>query len=75
MQLNDFINKVWDAKYVDGCIVVDKRVTYGSEPDIEFTVKDEDGEFNFISAKNMFWKQMAEISDMQDAAEKGVKLW
>lgn len=75
MELKEFMEWIWDQKTIEGHTVIDKRVCFGAEPDIEFTVKDENGDFKFIKAKNMFWEQMAEIAEMQDAHENGVKLW
>ena len=74
MELKEFMNWVWGQKTVNGQTVLEKRVCYGAEPDIEFTVKTEGGEIAFVSAKEMFWEQMAEIAEMQCAAENGVKL-
>ena len=72
MQLNDFMNKIWDAQTINGSVVIDKRVTYGSEPDISFTTQDSDGEINFVSAQEMYWEQMSEIAEMENAAENGI---
>ena len=74
MELKEFMNWVSEQKTVNGQVVLNKRVCYGSEPDIEFTVQTEGGEVAFVSAKEMFWNQMAEIANMQCAAENGVKL-
>ena len=74
MELKEFMNWVLEQKTVNGQVVLNKRVCYGSEPDIEFTVQTEGGEVAFVSAKEMFWNQMAEIANMQCAAENGVKL-
>ena len=74
MELKELMNWVWEQKTVNGQVVINKRVCYGSEPDIEFTVQTEGGEVAFVSAKEMFWNQMAEIANMQCAAENGVKL-
>ncbi len=72
MQLNDFMNKIWDAQTINGSVVIDKRVTYGSEPDISFTTQESDGENNFVSAQEMYWEQMSEIAEMENAAENGI---
>ncbi len=72
MQLNDFMNKIWDAQTINGSVVIDKRVTYGSEPDISFTTQESDGEINFVSAQEMYWEQMSEIAEMENAAENGI---
>ena len=74
MEFKEFMEWVWDQKTVNGQTVLDKRVCYGAEPDIQFTVQNEGGEIAFVSAKEMFWNQMAEIANMQCAAENGVKL-
>ena len=58
MTLKEFMNDVWTATVVNSCEVVDRRVCYGSEPDIQFTVKTQDGDINFVSAKEMFEKEM-----------------
>ncbi len=60
MQLNDFMNKIWNAQTINGSVVIDKRVTYGSEPDISFTTQESDGKINFVSAQEMYWEQMSE---------------
>jgi len=75
MEFKEFMEWVWDQKTVNGQIVLDKRVCYGAEPDIQFTVQTESGDIDFVSAKEMFWNQMAEIAEMQGAAENGVALW
>jgi len=75
MEFKEFMNWVWDQKTVNGQTVLDKRVCYGAEPDIQFTVQNEGGEIDFVSAKEMFWNQMAEIAEMQGAADNGVALW
>jgi hypothetical protein len=75
MEFKEFMNWVWDQKTVNGQTVLDKRVCYGAEPDIQFTVQNEGGEIAFVSAKEMFWNQMAEIAEMQGAADNGVALW
>lgn len=54
MTLKEFMNDVWTATVVNSCEVVDRRVCYGSEPDIQFTVKTQDGEVEFVSAFEMF---------------------
>jgi len=75
MEFKEFMEWVWDQKTVNGQTVLDKRVCYGAEPDIQFTVQNEGGEIEFVSAKEMFWNQMAEIAEMQGAADNGVALW
>ena len=75
MEFKEFMEWVWDQKTVNGQTVLDKRVCYGAEPDIQFTVQTENGDIEFVSAKEMFWNQMAEIAEMQSAAENGVALW
>jgi len=75
MEFKEFMEWVWDQKTVNGQTVLDKRVCYGTEPDIQFTVQNEGGEIAFVSAKEMFWNQMAEIAEMQGAADNGVALW
>jgi hypothetical protein len=75
MEFKEFMEWVWDQKTVNGQTVLDKRVCYGAEPDIQFTVQNEGGEIAFVSAKEMFWNQMAEIAEMQGAADNGVALW
>jgi hypothetical protein len=75
MEFKEFMEWVWDQKTVNGQTVLDKRVCYGAEPDIQFTVQTENGDIEFVSAKKMFWNQMAEIAEMQGAADNGVALW
>ena len=52
MELKDFMNQVWGANEINGQKVVNRRVCYGSLPDLEFQL--EDG--SFVSAKNLFEK-------------------
>ena len=75
MEFKEFMEWVWDQKTVNGQTVLNKRVCYGAEPDIQFTVQTENGDIEFVSAKKMFWNQMAEIAEMQGAADNGVALW
>ena len=75
MEFKEFMEWVWDQETVNGQVVLDKRVCFGAEPDIQFTVQTENGDIDFVSAKDMFWNQMAEIAEMADAHQNGVKLW
>lgn len=54
MSLNEFMNKVWTATEIAGSKVIDRRVCYGSKPDIQFTVETSEGEIDFVSAFDMF---------------------
>jgi hypothetical protein len=50
MELKDFMNQIWDSIEINGQKVVNRRVCYGSLPDLEFQL--EDG--SFVSAKDLF---------------------
>jgi hypothetical protein len=52
--MKQFMENIWDATEINGMKVVDKRVTYGSQPDIQFTVQDKNGEYDFISAMDIY---------------------
>jgi hypothetical protein len=55
MTMKEFMDKVWTANEIVGAgKVVDRRVCYGSMPDIQFTVERPGGGFDLISAKEMF---------------------
>jgi len=52
--LKEFMNSVWKATHINGYGEVrNKRITYGSLPDIQFTLWGNDGPY-IISAKWMF---------------------
>jgi hypothetical protein len=53
-QLKTFMETVWTATQIMGNPVVDRRVCHGGTPDIQFTVELSDGEFDFVSAFDMF---------------------
>jgi hypothetical protein len=55
MKMKEFMNKVWAATEIEGAgKVIDRRVCYGSFPDIEFTVKQENGNVILVRAKEMW---------------------
>jgi len=55
MKIKEFMDRVWNANEIVGAgKVVDRRVKYGNQPDIEFTVKQDNGNVIFVSAKEMF---------------------
>jgi hypothetical protein len=53
-ELKAFMDAVWTATSISGNTVVDRRVEYGSLPDIQFTVELPNGEVDFVSAFDMF---------------------
>ena len=53
MQLKDFMDSIWTATEIDGNTVIDRRVRFGSAPDLEFTVQTAEG-IQFVSAKDLF---------------------
>lgn len=52
--LKTFMDSVWTATQISGNTVVDRRVCFGGNPDIQFTVELPNGEFDFVSAVEMF---------------------
>lgn len=56
MKFNEFMNKVWSAVEIENVgKVIERRVGYGSLPDIKFTVEKFDGTgLEFVSAKEMW---------------------
>jgi hypothetical protein len=53
-ELKSFMEAVWTASSISGNTVVDRRVKFGSQPDIQFTVELPNGEIDFVSAFDMF---------------------
>jgi len=53
-ELKSFMEAVWTASSISGNTVVDRRVKFGSQPDIQFTVELPSGEIDFVSAFDMF---------------------
>ncbi len=53
-----FMNDVWSAKTIAGESVIARRVKWGSQPDIQFTIEKSDGEIDFVSAFDMFETKM-----------------
>lgn len=49
-KLKEFMEKMWDAKEVNGLSVIDRHLGFGSLPDIKLTL--EDG--SMVSAMEMF---------------------
>lgn len=53
-----FMNEVWSAKTIAGNSVIDRRMMFGGQPDIQFTIEKSDGEIDFVSAFDMFKTNM-----------------
>jgi hypothetical protein len=50
MTLKEFMDNIWGAEEINGKKVVNRRVCYGSLPDLEFQL--EDG--TFVNAKELY---------------------
>jgi hypothetical protein len=50
MSLKEFMDNIWSAEEINGLKVINRRVCYGSEPDLQFQL--EDG--SFVNAKELF---------------------
>jgi len=48
------MDSVWTATQISGNTFVDRRVCFGGNPDIQFTVELPNGEFDFVSAVDIF---------------------
>jgi len=53
-----FMNDVWSAQTIAGEPVIARRVKWGTNPDIEFTIEKSDGEIDIVSAFDMFETKM-----------------